>query len=162
MNFFITGANRTSISRNQAWWLSIIIGVAIAVLFWTPALVFPHHTPNCTSVAQYLSLGLWMRVVILTPILETVPFLLGSFVRDNRKAWILAYIMIIAVLSFFAHGGNALGLLKGAAFAVLAIQFVVIQDTLGTARAFWGVVVAHATWNLVAGAIWVFLVRSCL
>jgi hypothetical protein len=102
----------------------------------------------------------WVISGILTPLSETVimallwSLLAKVFDRFLGKPRVgLAYVAILAVLSFVAHGGTPLALSRAAAFALLGLLFLRARTEGGLRRACSETATAHVVWNVAGLAL---------
>jgi hypothetical protein len=102
----------------------------------------------------------WVISGILTPLSETVIMALiwivltKTFARnpENPRAG-LAYVTIVAVLGFVAHGGTPLALSRGVAFVLLGLLFLRARTEGGLRRACSETATAHVVWNVAGLAL---------
>lgn len=92
-----------------------------------------------------------VRVLVVPPV-ENILFLIIHYpifrvVLDRRQAQ-LAFIVILAALSFVLHGAGIDDIGKGVAFGLIAALYALAVERFGWAYALTLIWITHASWNL--------------
>jgi hypothetical protein len=161
---------------------SIMLGVLIA-LFSTPVRVFiwgmdgllsgsrhlsplPGPLPSVEPVATDLSL-LIAYALIGAPLLESLVFPLVYWLTSRLAFARSSFVGLIGLVAWAAHGMQLHNLVHAAGFMLMAAWYVYLRERFPSPRMlspvkipYYGIVLAHAAWNVTALAwplFWIWL-----
>jgi hypothetical protein len=128
-----------------------VLATSFLVLVFQPQILDETFAPSRAEQIRRGGVAFVMLLiavaVIVAPLAETLIFPLFYWVVSPFPGRRAAFIVLIAVIAFFAHGAAFINVAQAASFGVMASYYDRLRREDSRPRAYWGVVIAHAVYN---------------